>query len=126
VTLPVFGVAGGAGQKAAAHAGGMIVASRGKFGAGMRGELAAGINAGSAAVGLVVIPFRANTPIVGIELNGRYMRPWSSDGDRHAEWGPELGVDLDVWRLTVAALGPGALTPPTDRRIVVGFGWGYF
>jgi hypothetical protein len=126
VTLPIFGVAGGAGQRCAAHAGGMIVASRSKFGAGLRGELAGGINATSAAMGIVVIPFRATTPIVGIELNGRYMRPWSSDDNRHAEWGPEIGINLDVWRLTVTALGPGVLTPLAQRRVVVGFGWGYF
>jgi len=126
VTLPTFGIVGGAGQKCAAHAGGMMVASRNRFGAGVLGELAAGINAAAAAVGIVVIPFRATMPIVGIELNGRYMRPWSSDGNRHAEWGPEIGINLDAWRLTVTALGSGVFTPLDQRRVVVGFGWGYF
>jgi len=126
VTLPTFGIAGGAGQKFAAHAGVMIVASRNKFGAGLRGDLAAGVNAASAAAGIVVIPFRATTPILGIELNGRYMRPWSSDGNRQAEWGPEIGINLDAWRLTITALGPGLFTQLALRRVVVGFGWGYF
>ena len=124
-TLPTFGIVVGAGQKAAIHVGGMILVGRDKVGVGVRGELAAGINAASAATGFVV-PFRATMPILGVELNGRYMRPWSSDNNRRAEWGPEIGLNIDSWRLTFAALGPGVLTPLDQRRIVVGFGWGYF
>jgi hypothetical protein len=124
-TLPTFGVVAGAGQKAAIHVGGMILVGRDKVGVGARGELAAGINAASAATGIVV-PFRATTPIFGVELNGRYMRPWSSDNNRRAEWGPEIGVNIDSWRLTFTALGSGVLTPLDQRRFVVGFGWGYF
>ncbi len=86
---------------------------------------AAGINAASVAAGIVVIPVRAARPVLGIELNGRYMRPWSSDGNR-AEWGPEIGLDLLTWRLTVTTLGPGVLTPLNQRSLVIGFGWGYF
>jgi hypothetical protein len=126
ITLPTFGITGGAGQKCAAHVGGMIVATRGKLGAGMRGELAAGINAASAAVGIVVIPFRANQPILGAELNGRYLRPWSSDGNGPAEWGPEVALTLTSLRFTITVLGAGALTPLDQRRVVVGFGWGFF
>jgi len=92
----------------------------------MRGDLAAGINAASAAVGIVVIPFRANLPILGAELNGRYLRPWSSDGNEPAEWGPELGLNLISLRFTVTALGAGPLTPFGQRRFVFGFGWGFF
>ena len=124
-TLPTFGVVVGAGQKAAIHVGGMILAGRDKVGVGVRGELAAGINAASAAMGIVV-PFRATMPILGVELNGRYMRPWSSDDNRRAEWGPEIGLNIDSWRLTFTALGPGVLAPLDQRRLVVGFGWGYF
>ena len=124
-TLPAFGVVVGAGQKAAIHVGGMILVGREKVGVGVRGELAAGINAASAAMGFVV-PFRATMPILGVELNGRYMRPWSSDNNRRAEWGPEIGLNIDSWRLTFTALGPGVLTSLDQRRIVVGFGWGYF
>jgi len=126
VTLPSFGIAGGAGQKFAAHVGGMIIAGRAQLGTGVRGEIGAGINAASAAAGIVAIPFRPTMPILGIELNGRYMRPWSSDGGRRAEWGPEIGFNFASWRLTATALGPGVLAPLRDRRVVIGFGWGYF
>jgi len=125
VTLPVFGFTGGAGQRAAVHVGGMILVGRDLVGAGVRAELAAGINAASAATGLV-FTFRAAAPFLGVELNGRYMRPWSSDDGRHVEWGPELGLDVDSWRLTFTALGPSVATPFDRRRVVVGFGWGYF
>jgi hypothetical protein len=123
MALPTFGIAAGAGQAGSAHIGGMIIAGR-IFGAGVRGELAAGFNAASAAAGIVTIP--VPVPNVGIELNGRYMRPWSSDGDRRAEWGLEIGLDLASWRLTLTALGPSLLTPLSQRRVVIGFGWGYF
>jgi hypothetical protein len=123
--LPVFGISGGGGQKGAAHLGGMVIASRTELGAGVRGELAAGINAASAAAGIVVIPLRAARPVLGIEFNGRYMRPWSSDGNR-AEWGTEIGLNFLNLRLTVTTLGPGVLTPLDQRRVVIGFGWGYF
>jgi len=125
LTLPAFGVTAGGGQKGAVHVGGMLLAGRGAIGAGVRGEIAAGINAASAAAGLVV-PFSATAPFLGIELSGRYMRPWSSEGGRRAEWGPELGLDIDSWRLTFTALGPSATAPFDRRRVVVGFGWGYF
>lgn len=123
--LPAFGILVGAGQQAAVHGGGLIIVGRDNLGVGLRGELGAGINAASAAAG-ILIAFRPTTPIIGIELNGRYMRPWSSDNDRRAEWAPEIGLDLDSWRLTIAALGSDVLTPLDQRRVVVGFGWGYF
>lgn len=125
LTLPAFGIVLGAGQQAALHAGGMIIVGRDHLGVGLRGELAAGINAASAAAGILAT-FRPTGPVIGIELNGRYMRPWSSDSDRRAEWAPEIGLDLDVWRLTIAALGPDVLTSLAQRRVVIGFGWGYF
>ena len=122
--LPVFGIAAGAGQKASVHVGEMIVAGR-KVGAGLRGELGAGINAASAALG-ILIPFRPTMPVLGVEVSGRYMRPWSSGDGHRSEWGAEIGLDIDCWRLTVTALGPSSLTPVSQRRAVVGFGWGYF
>jgi len=125
LTLPVFGIVVGAGQQVAVHAGGMIIVGRDNVGAGLRGELAAGVNAASAAAGLL-ISFRPTAPFLGIELNGRYMRPWSLDDNRRTEWGPEIGLDLDSWRFTIAALGPDVFAPLDQRRVVVGFGWGYF
>ena len=121
----VFGGALGAAQKVSAHAGGMFVVSRGGFGVGGRAAIEAGANGAGGDAGIVLVPFGGTTPNLGVELNARYLKPWSSP-DARAEWGPEIAFDLIGYRLTLAWLGPEIDASVDRRRLVIGLGFGYF
>jgi hypothetical protein len=124
VTMLVAGGTLGAGQKVAAHLGGMVVASRGGFGAGARAAAETGVNGAGAAAGVVVVPIGATFPNLAFELSARVVRPWRAASA--VESGPEIGFDLLGYRLTLAWLGPSVGAPVGARRVVVGFGFGYF
>jgi hypothetical protein len=126
VTLLVVGGAIGSGQKLSAHGGGMFVLSRDGFGAGARAAVDVGLNGAGADAGIVLIPFRGSTPNLGIEFNARYLRPWREGAGASAESGPEIGFDLLGYRLTLSWLAPAIGVPAGQRRLVVGFGFGYF
>ncbi|HXU06290.1 MAG TPA: hypothetical protein VN903_35285 [Polyangia bacterium] len=114
----------GAGQKVSAHAGGMVVVSRGGFGAGGRVAAEIGVNGAGGGAGIVLVPVGGSFPNLAVELNARYLRSWRSGA--LAESGPEVGFDLIGYRFTLASLAPAIDAPPSGRRVVVGFGFGYF
>ena len=120
----VVGGAFGGGQVLSGHAGGMAVASRGRFGAGLRIAAEAGAHGLGGAAGAVIVPIRGTTPSVAIELNGRYLQPWRAG--MVAGSGPELALDAAGYRFTMTALGAEVDSPLGQRRLLFSFGLGYF
>jgi hypothetical protein len=107
------------------HVGGALLIGRNRTTVGPRAEVELGIRGLGGAAGLVVIPLRATIPLFGIELNARYLRPWSVNADRREKSGPELGLDFLSLRFTVTALGKKIAAPMSERQFVFGFGFGY-
>jgi hypothetical protein len=126
VTLPAVGGMAGAGQKYSVHVGAMAVVSRGGPGAGARAAAEVGAAGLGGTAGVVIIPVDGTTPNVAVELNARYVTRWSPGADARAESGPEIGVDLLGYRLTLAWLASAIDTPASRRRFVFGFGFGHF
>jgi hypothetical protein len=123
--VPVFGVTTGAGQGASAHLGGALLIGRDHATVGPRSDVEIGIRGIGGSVGIVVVPTRVTIPLFGLELNARYLRPWSVDADHRAESGPEVGLDFLSLRFTASALSGKIGAPLGERRFVFGFGFGY-
>ena len=123
--VPVLGVTAGAGQGVSAHLGGALLIGRDHATAGPRSDVEIGIRGIGGSVGIAVVPVRATIPLFGLELNARYLRPWSIDPDHRAESGPEVGLDLLSLRFTASALSGRIGAALGERRFVFGFGFGY-
>jgi hypothetical protein len=124
--LPVVGVTVGEGQHVAAHVGGMFTIGRRALAAGLRLAGTAGDRGYGGSAGPVLVICCAAAPLLAVELNGRYLRPWAITDDRAPISGPELAIDLAVLRFTVGSYGHEIATPAGDRSYVLGIGYGYF
>lgn len=124
--LPVFGLAGGETQTVSAHLGALLLVFRERFGAGVRLAAEAGANGAGASTALV-IPYRASSPLFGLELGARYLHPWSGGATR-AWVAPQLGLDLLAnIRITLTLLSVGTSgASAAGRSPSLGVGWGFF
>jgi hypothetical protein len=122
--FPALGVAIGGRQKASMHLGAAVMwARRRGLGLGARADVTPGLDAFSAAAGLLVSPKGGFVLFPGLELNVRWLRPWQVDVSRGVEFGPELGINLLNLRFTLSSMGPGWSTD--SRQAVVSIGVGY-
>jgi hypothetical protein len=124
--LPVLGVAGGEGQHVAGHLGGMFLAGRRYVAGGLRLAGTVGDRGYGGGAGPVFIACCAAAPILGVEVNARYLRPWTITDDRAPIYGLELALDLAVFRFTFASYGHEVATPVGHRTFTIGLGVGYF
>src|SRR5204863_3626294 len=125
--VPVFGIAFGGGQRVSGHIGASFLIGRHHLALGPRADIQLGNGGIGGAVGIAsVLCCRSTLPFPGVELNARYLRPWTVDDRRAPKSGPELAIDIASLRFTLAALGERVTTPASDRQFVVGVGFGYF
>jgi len=124
--LPVAGLAIGEGQHVAAHLGGMVTLGWRASAAGLRLAGSAGDRGYGGSAGPIFVICCAPFPLLAVELNARYLRPWTITDDRTPISGPELAIDVALLRFTLAAYGHEIATPAGDRRYVLGIGYGYF
>jgi hypothetical protein len=122
--LPAFGVVGGAAQTVSGHLGVLFLVFRDAFGAGLRVAAEAGV-AGAGASAAFVVPYRASSPVLSLEVGARYLRPWAGGASR--DWiAPEIALDLSNFRFTLTLLDLGTGASLGGQRRAFGIGWGFF
>lgn len=126
VILPALGLAGGGGLSASAHGGVVLFLSSASFSVGTRAAVELGVTGSAAAAGVVFSPFTAVRPILAVELNARWLAPWSRAFGGTWKRGGELAIDLLLWRVAWSVLAEDLGAPRAEWSSFVSLGWGYF